>query len=68
MVGQPFDAVPGERVLWTLPRTIDRVYDAGRAREDLGWAPRFGFDEVLRQYDEESSEVLSPASGVREDE
>jgi UDP-glucose 4-epimerase len=53
---------------WTLPRTIDRVYDATRAREELGWASRFGFDEVLRQYDAESSEVLSPGSGVREDE
>ncbi|HSW03695.1 NAD-dependent epimerase/dehydratase family protein, partial [Aquabacterium sp.] len=43
---------------WALPATIDRVYSPARAIAELGWAPRFGFDEVLRQLDEQSSEVL----------
>lgn len=50
---------------WALPRAIDRVYVAKRAGEMLGWRPRFGFDEVLRQYDAESGEVLRPESGTR---
>ena len=53
---------------WALPSMIDRVYDATRAHTELNWAPRFGFEEVLRQYDAESSEVLSPSSGVLNDE
>jgi nucleoside-diphosphate-sugar epimerase len=36
---------------WTLPVSIDRVYDARRAANGLGWRPRFGLDEVLRQAD-----------------
>ncbi len=35
------------RAGWTLPTTIDRVYSSARAREELGWMPRFGFTEVL---------------------
>ena len=31
-----------------------------RAQQALGWRPRFGFDEVLRQLDAESPEVLPP--------
>jgi UDP-glucose 4-epimerase len=50
---------------WTLPGTIDRVYDASRARTELGWLPRFGFEEVLRQHDMGSPEILPPASGVQ---
>lgn len=49
---------------WNVPSTIDRVYDSSRAQAELAWAPRFGFDEVLRQYDSESADVLPPASGV----
>lgn len=45
---------------WPLPPSIDRVYCPNRAIAELGWQPRFGFDEVLRQLDEESSEVLPP--------
>jgi nucleoside-diphosphate-sugar epimerase len=45
---------------WTLPRSIDRVYDPARAIATLGWRPRFGFDEVLAMFDAESSEVLPP--------
>jgi UDP-glucose 4-epimerase len=45
---------------WAIPQSIDRVYCAEAAIARLGWSPRFGFDEVLRQYDEESGEVLPP--------
>ena len=31
-----------------------------RAQQALGWQPRFGFDEVLRQLDAESPELLPP--------
>jgi nucleoside-diphosphate-sugar epimerase len=45
---------------WVLPRSIDRVYDSTRAMRQLGWEPRFGFDEVLAQFDRRSPEVLPP--------
>lgn len=32
---------------WPLPGTIDRVYDARRAVDALGWRPRHGFESVL---------------------
>ncbi len=43
---------------WALPASIDRVYSPALARRELGWQPRFGFAEVLRQLDDESPEVL----------
>ncbi|GAP35956.1 UDP-glucose 4-epimerase [Piscinibacter sakaiensis] len=46
---------------WALPARIDRVYDPARARAVLGWAPRHGWDAVLRALDACSSEVLPPA-------
>lgn len=54
---------------WALPPRIDRVYDAALAVARLGWRPRYGYDEVLAQYDAESSEVLTPdaARGSAED-
>ena len=45
---------------WPLPATIDRVYLAQRARQVLGWHPQHGWDEVLRQLDAGSGEVLAP--------
>ncbi|MCB1601311.1 MAG: NAD(P)-dependent oxidoreductase [Xanthomonadales bacterium] len=45
---------------WPLPTTIDRVYSPARAMRDLDWRPRFGPEEVLRQYDAGSPEVLAP--------
>jgi nucleoside-diphosphate-sugar epimerase len=45
---------------WPVPARIDRVYVNHRARTDLGWAPRHGWEDVLRQYDDTSSEVLPP--------
>lgn len=43
---------------WNLPDSIDRVCDPGLAIKELGWRPRFGFEEVLKMLDEGSSEVL----------
>ena len=43
---------------WPLPRAIDRIYSPARAVEDLGWIPRYGWREVLRQHDTGSLEVL----------
>jgi UDP-glucose 4-epimerase len=32
---------------WSLPRSIDRVYDSERARAELGWQPRYDFARAL---------------------
>jgi nucleoside-diphosphate-sugar epimerase len=32
---------------WTMFPSIARVYDNGRARRELGWEPRYGFQEAL---------------------
>jgi UDP-glucose 4-epimerase len=45
---------------WLLPLRIDRVYSPARAQRLLGWRPRFGFNEVMRQWDAGSPEVLAP--------
>jgi UDP-glucose 4-epimerase len=45
---------------WSLPASIDRVYSSERAATLLGWRSRYAFDEVLRQFDDESSEILPP--------
>lgn len=45
---------------WRLPASIDRVYSPAAIQAELGWQPRFGFEEVLREYDAWSSEVLPP--------
>lgn len=47
---------------WPLPRSIDRVY-VPHALMALGWQPRHGFDEVLRQLDAASPEVLPEPAG-----
>lgn len=36
---------------WSLPRTIDRVYDPAVAMRALGWRPRYGPTEVAAQLD-----------------
>ena len=54
----PALAAAFEQRRWALPASIDRVYSPARAIAELGWVPRFGFDEVLRQLDDESPEVL----------
>jgi UDP-glucose 4-epimerase len=45
---------------WPLPATIDRVYWSNSAGLELGWVPRFGWDEVLAELDRPSPEVLPP--------
>lgn len=47
---------------WKLPQSIDRVYSAARAMHALDWQPENGFEEVLKQLDRRSLEVL-PARG-----
>ncbi|NIP18446.1 MAG: NAD-dependent epimerase/dehydratase family protein [Xanthomonadales bacterium] len=47
---------------WPLPASIDRIYSPAKAMRELGWKPRFGFAEVLKMLDEQSSEVLPPGS------
>jgi nucleoside-diphosphate-sugar epimerase len=32
---------------WSRPRSIDRVYDSGLARRELGFSPRFGIEACL---------------------
>lgn len=46
---------------WPLPESIDRVYLSAAARAQLGWRPRYSYNEILREFDEVSSEVLPPA-------
>ena len=49
---------------WALPAGIDRVVSPARAMQQLGWQPRYGFDEMLRQLDEGSPGVLPPGFEV----
>jgi nucleoside-diphosphate-sugar epimerase len=55
-----------ERRGWSVPATIDRVYDSRRAMSDLGWQPRYGFAEVLAMLDAENPEVLPPLRAMRQ--
>jgi UDP-glucose 4-epimerase len=43
---------------WSLPESIDRVYDSSRAQQALEWKPLFGFEEVVNLLDNQISEVL----------
>ena len=43
---------------WSLPESIDRVYDSSRAQKALEWKPVFGFEEVVNLLDMQISEVL----------
>ncbi|MHC1481203.1 NAD-dependent epimerase/dehydratase family protein [Frateuria aurantia] len=43
---------------WSMPNQIDRVYDPGAIEQALGWRSQYGFENVLRQYEEHSIEVL----------
>lgn len=45
---------------WPLPARVDRVYDSALAQRELGWQPRHGYAEVLRQWDARSPEILPP--------
>lgn len=43
---------------WPIPVTIDRVYSSAKAQSELGWTPRWGWEEVLAQADRHDLEVL----------
>ncbi len=43
---------------WPLPSSLDRIYDSGLAKEELGWIPVHGFDSVISLYESEMAEVL----------
>jgi len=43
---------------WSLPESIDWVYDSSRAQQALEWKPDFGFEEVVNLLDDQISEVL----------
>lgn len=49
---------------WSLPASIDRVYDASLAVRELGWRPHYGFDEPLAMFDAGWPEVLPPRRGA----
>ncbi|WP_417346779.1 NAD-dependent epimerase/dehydratase family protein [Ferrimonas sp.] len=57
---QPELADEFDRRGWTLPTSLDRVYDAGAANRALGWQPKHGFESVLALYDQGLAEVLPP--------
>ena len=52
---------------WTLPDTLDRVYDNTLARRDLGWAPRHDFAQAVAdlQRDEEVRSALTLRVGSK---
>lgn len=43
---------------WTLPQSLDRVYDSSAAQQALDWQPKYGFNSVLAMLDDELAEVL----------
>ncbi len=55
-----------DRLGWALPRSIDRVYSSAKAQAALGWEPRWGFEEVIAQFERGSIEVLPPGSTYNE--
>ena len=52
---------------WRMFPTIDRVYVNQRAREDLGWEPRYDFAALLRSLtkDEEPKSPLARLIGSK---
>jgi nucleoside-diphosphate-sugar epimerase len=45
---------------WALPARVDRVYDASRATAALGWTPRYGFEDVVAEYDRRVANAADP--------
>ena len=43
---------------WSLPDSIDRVYDSSKAQNALKWKPKYGSGEVVNMLDNQISEVL----------
>lgn len=46
---------------WTMFPTIDRVYVNRRARDELGWSPRFDFARAIASL-QSGDDVFSPLS------
>ena len=51
---------------WPIPPCIDRVYSSGKAQEALGWRPRWGWEEVMRQADDADLEALPARASIHE--
>ncbi|MCO7187903.1 NAD(P)-dependent oxidoreductase [Pseudoalteromonas sp. XMcav2-N-2] len=43
---------------WSLPDSLDRVYDSSAAQQQLNWQPDYGYEHVLQMLDTQSAEVL----------
>ncbi|WDE06332.1 NAD(P)-dependent oxidoreductase [Thalassomonas viridans] len=43
---------------WSLPLSLDRVYDSALAQQLLDWQPKYGYLSVLEMLDNEMAEVL----------
>ncbi len=52
---------------WTMFPSIERVYDNSRAREELGWAPRYDFRYALERLEagEDPRSALAIAIGAK---
>ena len=52
---------------WTMFPSIERVYDNARAREELGWAPRYDFRHALERLEagEDPRSALAIAIGAK---
>jgi len=52
---------------WSMFPSIDRVYDNGRARRDLGWRPAFDFARIVRDLESggPAGSALSRAIGSK---
>ena len=51
---------------WPLPGSVDRIYSSAKAHEELGWKPRWGWQEVLAQADRADLEVLPMGADAAE--
>lgn len=43
---------------WSLPSSLDRVYDSSLAQKELNWRPKYGYESVFDMLDNEFAEVL----------
>lgn len=57
---QPKLAQEFDRRGWTLPKSIDRVYDSSYVKSKLGWETKRDCFDVLKKYDVGDFEVLPP--------